>query len=154
MGGVKQNHDDQIFIDELVGLNTSQQAEEIAKYYAKISNQYEPLKTEDIPFNLYENFEEPPRIEQYEIYERIRKMSCKKSTVKDDIPMKLIKEFSVELAEPLENIFNHGIYHSKYPDIWKIQQITPAPKVYPPKNISDLRPISGLKNLQKSMKVF
>ena len=57
-------------------------------------------------------------------------MSYKKSTVKDDIPMKLIKEFSVELSEPLENIFNHGLVHGQYPDIWKVQQITPVPEKF------------------------
>ena len=64
----------------------------------------------------------PLRIEEYKIHQRIQKMSFKKSTVKDDIPMKIIKEFSVELAKPLENIFNHGIFHGQYPDIWKVQQ--------------------------------
>ena len=154
MGGVKQNQDDQIFVDELAGLSAVQQAEEIAKHYAKISNEYKHLQNDDIPSHLYETCEKPPRIEQYEIHERIKKMSSKKSTVKDDFPMKLIKEFSVELSEPLEHIFNHGIFHGQYPDIWKFQQITPAPKIYPPKLVSDLRPISGLKNFANIFESF
>ena len=154
MGGLRQDEQDQIFIDELSGLDKPQQAEKIAKHYAKISNEYKHLKTEDIPKSLYETSEAPPRIEEYEIHQRIQKMSCKKSTVKDDIPMKLIKEFSVELSEPLENIFNHGLVHGQYPDIWKVQQITPVPKMYPPKQVSDLRPISGLKNFAKIFESF
>ena len=154
MGGVKQDQQDQIFVDELSGLDDIQQAEIIAKHYAKISNEYKHLETEDIPQTLYDTSEAPPRIEAYEIHERIQKMSSKKSTVRNDIPMKIIKEFSVELAEPLEIIFNHGLYHGQYPDIWKFQQITPAPKIYPPKQVSDLRPISGLKNFAKIYESF
>ena len=76
-------------------------------------------------------------------------MSSKKATVKDDIPMKVIKEFSVELAEPLAHILDFGISHGKYPDIWKFETITPCPKVYPPENMRQLRKISGLKNFAK-----
>ena len=36
-----------------------------------------------------------------------------------------------------------------HPDIWKLEYVTPVPKVYPPEKLSDLRRISGLLNLSK-----
>ena len=149
MAGTSIENQEHVYVDELQGLSTQEQAEQIAQHYAKVSNEYDHLKTEDIPKESYETASPPPRIHAFQIHERIQKMSSKKSTVKDDIPMRIIKEFSVELSEPLEHILNFGIYHGQYPDIWKFQQITPAPKVYPPKLVKDLRPISGLKNFGK-----
>ena len=36
-----------------------------------------------------------------------------------------------------------------WPDLWKHEYVTPAPKVHPPTNTDDLRKISGTKNLSK-----
>jgi hypothetical protein len=36
-----------------------------------------------------------------------------------------------------------------FPNIWKLEMVTPAPKVYPPSNVDDRRKISGLKNFSK-----
>ena len=38
-------------------------------------------------------------ISAFQIHKRIQKMSKKKATVYGDIPMKIIKEFSVDLSE-------------------------------------------------------
>ena len=36
-----------------------------------------------------------------------------------------------------------------YPDLWKVESVTPAPKVYPVQKLKDLRKISGLLNCSK-----
>ena len=36
-----------------------------------------------------------------------------------------------------------------YPDIWKIETVSPVPKIYPPGKLEDLRKISGLPNCSK-----
>ena len=77
------------------------------------------------------------------------KMNSKKATVKNDIPMSIIKEFGVELSEPLAHILDFGMEVGQYPEIWKFETITPVPKVYPPEKINQLRKISGLKNFAK-----
>ena len=122
MAGTSLDRQEDVYVDQLQGLDAQQQAEEIAKHYAKVSNEYEPLKTEHIPKESYETDSTPPRIHAFQIHERIQKMSSKKSTIKGDIPMKIIKEFSVELSEPLEDIINFGIFHGQYPNLWKFQQ--------------------------------
>ena len=54
----------------------------------------------------------------------------------------------------LSGLYIHSIFDGQYPDIWKGQQITPVQKIYPPNQVSDLRPISGLKNFTKIFESF
>ena len=60
-----------------------------------------------------------------------------------------IQEFSVELAEPLCNIFNTATLTGIWPDHWKHEFITPVPKVHPPRTMNDLRRISLTRNFSK-----
>ena len=85
----------------------------------------------------------------------MRKIKTNKSTVKDDIPAKLIKEFAPELSEPMADILNCMVRRGEFPDIWKLEMVTPVAKKYPPADVNDLRKISGLKNFSKiSEKIF
>ena len=63
--------------------------------------------------------------------------------------MKLIKEYGPLLAEPISDIWKRGLSHGEYPNIWKIEIVTPVPKVNPPKELKDLRKIAGTKNISK-----
>lgn len=76
-------------------------------------------------------------------------MKTKSSTVIGDIPMKLIKEFGVELAMPIADILNRSIISGEYPNCWKLELVTPVPKVIPPATVKDLRKIVGLISLSK-----
>ena len=66
-------------------------------------------------------------------------MKTKSATVTGDIPMKVIKEFSVEIAFPVTDILNRGIHHGEYPNLWKLEIVTPVPKVFPPSTPQGLR---------------
>ena len=55
----------------------------------------------------------------------------KAATGYDDIPIKLISEFSVELATPLAHIYNCCLQSGIYPDLYKRERVTPVPKVHP-----------------------
>ena len=46
-------------------------------------------------------------------------------------------------------MINESFKSGQWPDVFKIEAVTPIPKVHPPINIDDLRNISGLKNLNK-----
>ena len=63
--------------------------------------------------------------------------------------MKLINEFAMELSFPLANIINRMISAGEYPNIWKIEIVTPVPKIHPPQSVKDLRKIAGTKNFSK-----
>ena len=76
-------------------------------------------------------------------------MNKKAATIVGDIPIKIISEFSVELATPLAHIYNTCLVNAVYPNLFKSESVTPAPKKYPPEKINDLRKISGLFNCAK-----
>ena len=83
-------------------------------------------------------------------------MSIKKktSTLPGDIPMKLIKYCAEELSFPLSDIYSRAISHGEYPDIYKLEIVTPVPKCYPPQTTADLRKIAGTKNFSKLFEKF
>ena len=76
-------------------------------------------------------------------------IDANKSNVTDDFPAKLLKKFARFFAKPIQNLINCSIKQGKWPDIFKIEIVTPVPKEYPLKSIDQLRNISGLKNLDK-----
>ena len=76
-------------------------------------------------------------------------MNKKSAGVPGDIPMKLIVDYSFELSHPIAHIVNYCLTNGIYPDIWKLEYITPVPKVNPPEKLCDLRRISGLLSLSK-----
>ena len=136
-----------ISVDELIGLSDQEQSERIAEHYSQISNQYDQVKKSD--FMQYLNPTrhgvcDPPTIEPLKVYRVIEKMNKKAVTVEDDIPIKLFQEFSVELSFPLSHIINFCIRNGVYPDLWKMEIVTPVPKIHPPEKLEDLRKISGL----------
>ena len=79
--------------------------------------------------------------EPHQVYEYLKNINTKSSTVKDDIPAKIIKEFAPELAVPFADILNCMVTRGEYPDIWKLEMVTPVPKKHPTMEISDLRKI-------------
>ena len=135
----------------LIGLNNQEQAECIADHYSTISNQYEQVKAEDFPEFFSPNKQGPPipKIEPLKVYQTIMKMNKNAATVPHDIPIKLIAEFGVEIAFPLAHIIQFCLKNGTYPNLWKIEAVSPAPKVYPAEKLKDLRKISGLLNFSK-----
>ena len=76
-------------------------------------------------------------------------MNHKAAIIEGDLPVKLIKEFSDELSLPLSHLISSCLSEGIYPNLWKIENITPVPKIYPPEKLKDLRKISGLLNFSK-----
>ena len=150
MSGREIKQAENISIPELEGLSAESQAEVIANHYEKISNSYEPLKDEDFSDYLEANCKSPPpTVEVENVVKKIKSMNKKAATLEGDLPMKLIAEFAEELAYPLANIINEGFLQGVYPNLWKLETVTPAPKVYPAEELSQLRKISGLLNFSK-----
>ena len=148
MSTVDQTKEDVIEVEELMEFSNQIQAEKIADHYSLISNQYDPIKLEDFKSEGHDS-KSLPLLEPYQVYLKMKKMKKKSSTVLNDVPWKVIFEFSVELAEPLCHIFNSSIIDGVWPDSWKQEIVTPVPKVFPPKKPKDLRKISGTKNFSK-----
>ena len=149
MAGQKQDKLDNIIVEELSGLDNRQQAEIIANHYSKISNQYEQINSAD--FLQYQDTSSLAEIEPLKVYNIIKTMNKKAATVPGDLPMKLISEFSVEISFPLAHIITHCMKSGVYPNLYKLENVTPVPKIFPPENLKDLRKISGLFNFSKIM---
>ena len=93
-----------------------------------------------------ENF---PVITQQTVKNYLIHIKTNTTTVLNDVPAKVIKRFAEHLSFPLTHIINTQIRRGEFPNIWKIEQVTPIPKVYPPSQIKQLRKISIFNNFGK-----
>ena len=64
------------------------------------------------------------------------------------------QECALFLAGPLSNIINDSLSVSVYPRDWKLEWVTPVPKVTHPKVIKDLRKISSTSDYSKVYEGF
>ena len=79
----------------------------------------------------------------------MKQIKPKKSVPPGDIPAVLLKTFAEEIADPVADIINTSVRQGIWPTIFKIEHITPVPKIQPPKLIKNLRSLSGLMTLNK-----
>ena len=63
--------------------------------------------------------------------------------------IKILKEFPEELSLPLSHMVSSCLSVGLYPNLWKVENVTPVPKIYPPEQLKDLRKNSGLLNFSK-----
>ena len=150
MSGQKSKSDKISTVEELMGLDDDQQMEVIADHYAKVSTIYEPVKNEDFGEYLKKHsHEKPPHIGPDKILKTIKKMNKNAATIPGDLPMKIIDRFAEIMISPLYHIINGCLKEGLYPNIWKMEIISPVPKVHPPVKLDHLRKISGLMNFSK-----
>ena len=147
------SHDQQgeeINIDEIRHLPDQEQAEKIADNFTSIPNQFEALRSEELSLSSF-SAEEIPQFEPSRVWRLLSKLQTNKSVVAGDFPVKLTKMFAAYLAEPLTDIINTSIRRGEYPKVYKFEISTPVPKKYPPKDLSEIRNISGLLTFDKIM---
>ena len=145
---VDQLKSEEIVVEDLKDLPDKEQAEMIADKFAAVSQEYEKLKDEDIKVPEFAE-DDIPVVSVDHVRAILAQMDTNKSNVKDDVPAKILKHFAVQLAKPVANVINSSIRQGCWPDILKLEIVTPVPKVFPPKNTDELRNISGLLNLDK-----
>ena len=141
-------------VEELEGLTNQEQADKIADHlmmfalYANISNMYQPIRSEDFP-EYKAGTHKPPRISVSKVVKVMKSMNKQAAAVPGDLPMRIIAEFCDELSRPLAHLINSCLSLGIYPNIWKLEYVTPVPKVLPPEKLKELRKISGLLNFSK-----
>ena len=143
-----QHSSDELKVESIKDLPVKEQVELIADKFAEVSQEYEKLETEHINFPIFEE-KDIPQVPEAEVIEALANMDTSKSNTKDDIPAKILKTFALQLGKPVTDIINSSIRQGCWPNIFKLEVVTPVPKVFPPKSIEDLRNISGLLNLDK-----
>ena len=149
MSGQDQNSCADLTVDELAGMSSIEQAEAIADHYASISNLYKPIQKEKFQDFLETEKHPPPKVAPSKVSKIIKNMNKKAAAVPGDIPMKIVRQFSEDLSKPLAHLINECLRQGIYPNIWKIEYVTPVPKIFPPEQLADLRKISGLLNFSK-----
>ena len=106
------------------------------------------MKKEDIEIPPISE-EDIPQFQPVQIWMLLTQLKAKKSTVKGDIPVKILKEFAANISEPLTHVYNSSLLQGKYPNIYKYEICTPVPKKYPVANMDEIRNISGLLTADK-----
>ena len=135
-------------IEEISGLDDKKQAEAISSRFESIANQYSPLEDSDVNLPPIPDGS-IPWIDPAVVYKFLCKIKTTSSTVKDDIPAKVIKMFAIYLAHPLADIIYTSIVRGEFANLWKLETVTPVPKVFPPLTLKHLRKISVFLNFSK-----
>ena len=138
-------------------LTVEQSAERIAEHFASISREFEPLNKDSLPerVKLRLSSKSTPRIiTEFECYKKIVATKKPQSAVPGDLPSEILKEFAVELAKPTHNLLNKVVQSASWPKQWKVEFVTPIPKIPQPESEDDLRPIALTSFLSKVMEQF
>ena len=143
-----QHKNEPIIVESIKHLSDKEQAEKIADKFSKVSQEFDQLKTDDIKIPEFDK-STVPRISPKDVLKHLRKVKTNRAVPPGDIPPNLIKLFANELAIPLCHIINSSIEDGVWGKIYKIESVTPVPKVYPPQTVNDLRNISGLLTFDK-----
>jgi hypothetical protein len=149
MSSHSQEKNTETVVQDMIGLPDNIQVEKIADQFSQVSNAYSPLKTADIDIERISDDRPSPEINPYIIYLKIMSIKKKTCTLSGDVPMKVIKFCAEEISFPLSDIYDRAVSHGEYPDLYKMEIVTPAPKCYPPQTAKDLRKISGTLNFSK-----
>ena len=136
-------------------LSPAQSAERLAEYFSRISQEFEPINKANLPPYVKEKLrngkEDPgkPVLQDWQVYNKLQKSKKPNSMVPGDLPVKLVKEFTPELAKPVAIIYNKITETAEYPRQWVVEYQLAIPKVTPPLSEDDLRNIAGTAFLSK-----
>ena len=128
-------------------------AELVNDYFVDITTTYEPLCADQLPAFLPAE-DIPFEIMPWQVAHKLAHLRQNMAVPTDDIPILLMKEFSVELAIPLSHIYNESLKQGKFPSPWKRAMVIPIPKKTSPESPADLRPISLTPTFGKVMEQF
>ena len=78
LGAEESGKTGELSVDCLNGMDNQQAAEEVAKYFSKVSKEYAPLDTTQLP--AYLPAPEILKVDEEEIAERLWRLKCRKST--------------------------------------------------------------------------
>ena len=141
-------------------LSDSEIAERLAIYFSAISQEFEPLKFEELPRSIRDSVENSigdqtkPSLNEWQVYRRLSVAKKPKTTVPGDIPIKLVKDFTPELATPIAKIFNRITETGEYPRQWVTEYQVAIPKIDVPNSEDDLRNIASTAFFSKQYEAF
>lgn len=116
-----------------------------AEYFTRISNQYQPLLSSDLPGNLRRR---APMSEE-EVAAKLKAANKPNSSVKGDLLPRLMKRYHHLLVRPVTRIFNAVFAANKWPKSWRKETAVIIPKVSAPASLAECRNISCTSFLSK-----
>ena len=126
-------------------------AEDMAEFFNKISDEFRPLHTSDIPESYASTM---PRIEEYEVSARLKNTRKPKTITKGDLFPSLVERSCDFLAIPLTQIYNSIITRREWPRQWKEEIVTVIPKTGNASSYEECRNISCTPLFSKIMESF
>ena len=140
--------------------SSAESAEALAEYFSLISQKFEPISVEKFPPCLKQKLVlgksdlSKPVLEEWQVYQKLRKSKKPNSQVPGDLPVKLIKEFLPELSKPITKIFNKITQTAHYPRQWVVEYQLAIPKVNPPLSENEIRNIASTAYFSKQYESF
>ena len=141
-------------------LSPLESAEKLADYFSQISQEFEPICRDKFPpwikAKLIAGKSDPtkPVLEEYMVYEKLKKAKKTNSIVPGDLPVKLVKEFTPELAVPITTIYNKITEVAEYPRQWVTEYQLAIPKTNPPLSEDETRNIASTAFFSKQYESF
>ena len=126
-------------------------ANKINSYFVGLTEHFPPLCQGVPPLSVPDEL----LISEYEAYKSLSSLQTSKAVGPDNIPNRILKDFVLEIAPLVCDIYNQSLREGYIPALLKSSIVTPIPKVSPPALIEqDLRPISLTCTLAKVMEGF
>jgi hypothetical protein len=131
-----------IIKDEITATENSDKAQIISDFFESVFTDEPPLDTSVVNAQRTEQHIDPITVSVHEVQKELANLKPDKSAGPDQIPAKLLKELSAELAEPLTTIFRQSLDLCQLPSDWKRAIISPIYKGGVKNSPNSFRPIS------------
>ena len=142
------------------GYTPSQSAEILAEYFSKISQEFDPINPALLPPWIRQKLDEgkddisKPILQEWQVYKKLSSSKKPNFLVPGDLPVKVVREFTPELAKPATLIFNKITQSGTYPRQWVVEHQIAIPKIASPQTEDDLRNLAGTAYLSKQYESF
>ena len=130
-------------LDLFPNMDPKAAADRTAEYFTEISDQFEPLRPED----LISRPRTPLTLEQ--VQARLRNAKKPASQVLGDAPPRVMKAHHAVFGVPAMRIFNAVLTSSRWPSQWQVETTVVIPKKPAPESLADCRNISCTAFLSK-----
>ena len=121
------------------GVPDADVAKEVAEYFSRISREFKPLETCEIPSTYSRQVK---MLSRDDILKKLKDAKKPRSMVRGDIFPALVTECADSIVAPLAAIYNSILTSFVWPIAWKREFVTVIPKKNIPESLADLRNIS------------
>ena len=117
-----QQRNEPVIVESIKHLSYKEQAEIIADKFAKVSQEYEPLKNEDINIPEFEK-NSIPVFSPTDVQRQLEKVKLKKAVPSGDIPPLLTRMFAAKLSVPVCDAINSSVRLGQWSKLYKRERV-------------------------------